>query len=786
MKNIGNKANNLIWLKQNNIPVPNFLIIEPKKIITNYDYIKNEIFKNNEDIDTLIKKLEWRESIIDRYLEFTKEKVAFRTSSSLEDDEKYSFAGLYETFLNIPLNKENFKKYISLCIKSLFSERVFFYLKNNDIKITNLDCSVIIQEMFSPTFSGVAFMYKEDKDSCLVYSRGYCKNIVDGGDAYSIKIDNIPNEFKKIKNSKALLDCLKKIYKLKGCPQDIEWSVSDKSFCILQTRNITKDICFEKNKFEIYDCTNISESYPGITLPLTYSFINYLYSKVYISFLSIFGIKDVSKHRDIFDNMLGYIDGRVYYKIENWYNFLKLLPGYKYNKDFFEAMLVPKKNIKNEKEKKFKTSFIVNFPIIIKIIAKLFFYRKDHQKFLKRFENKYKKHKETNLERMSNIEIFNYYERLRDSFLSDWKTPIMNDFRLMFFHGILKKVFSNNSQDSLNELMSGFAKDQYFEIIMEINKLSQIVNEKKELKDIFSQKDNKKIYNDIIKSDNINIRSFKEKLHFYINNFYYRRPGELKLESEEIGDNPEIIINLIKNYPQKLENKKNELKFNNFLIKQMVNKTKDSIKNREIFRAKRAIVFGFAKNCFMQIASNFKNSGVIENKKDIFLLNTDEIKNIINRNTVETDYKELIGERKRKIEEHKNKKLPDRFKIYEYGEKIIIIDDTVEIYDNLKGLPVSNGITRGRVLVLEEFKTDVDFKDKILVTYQTDPGWSIVFPLLRGVILERGNALSHASILSREIGIPSIVKVNNAVSILKNDQLIELNGNNGEIKIIKE
>ena len=93
------------------------------------------------------------------------------------------------------------------------------------------------------------------------------------------------------------------------------------------------------------------------------------------------------RYKDVFDNMLGYIDGRVYYNIANWYNFLKILPGYKYNKEFFEAMLVPKKNIKSEKEKKFKTPFFINFFILVKLFFKLFFYKNDHQEFIKKFKN---------------------------------------------------------------------------------------------------------------------------------------------------------------------------------------------------------------------------------------------------------------------------------------------------------------------------------------------------------------------------------------------------------------
>src|SRR3989338_5480279 len=97
------------------------------------------------------------------------------------------------------------------------------------------------------------------------------------------------------------------------------------------------------NNQTVWDKTNIGENYPGITLPLTYSFIRLAYSKVYPNFLKIIGLSDknIKEHDYVFENMLGYINGEIFYNINNWYELIKLIPGYKYNKKFFENMLEP-------------------------------------------------------------------------------------------------------------------------------------------------------------------------------------------------------------------------------------------------------------------------------------------------------------------------------------------------------------------------------------------------------------------------------------------------------------
>jgi pyruvate,water dikinase len=74
-------------------------------------------------------------------------------------------------------------------------------------------------------------------------------------------------------------------------------------------------------------------------------------------------------------------------------------------------------------------------------------------------------------------------------------------------------------------------------------------------------------------------------------------------------------------------------------------------------------------------------------------------------------------------------------------------------------------------------------KGDILVTRQTDPGWVVVFPLISGLIVERGGMLSHGAIVSREFGIPAIVGVDSATTKIKDGDRLILNANSGEITI---
>jgi pyruvate,water dikinase len=74
----------------------------------------------------------------------------------------------------------------------------------------------------------------------------------------------------------------------------------------------------------------------------------------------------------------------------------------------------------------------------------------------------------------------------------------------------------------------------------------------------------------------------------------------------------------------------------------------------------------------------------------------------------------------------------------------------------LRGTPCSPGFAEGLAKVVREAN---EFDGGILVTYRTDPGWVPVFASAQALLIERGSPLTHAAIVAREIGIPTIVQI---------------------------
>lgn len=104
----------------------------------------------------------------------------------------------------------------------------------------------------------------------------------------------------------------------------------------------------------------------------------------------------------------------------------------------------------------------------------------------------------------------------------------------------------------------------------------------------------------------------------------------------------------------------------------------------------------------------------------------------------------------------------------------------------LDGEPISTGIVRGKAKVLETPFEKPLGKGEILVTRATEPSWTPIFINAVGVVLEIGGPLQHGAIIAREYGIPCVSGIDDATKLIKDGDLLEVDGTNGLVKIISE
>jgi pyruvate,water dikinase len=102
------------------------------------------------------------------------------------------------------------------------------------------------------------------------------------------------------------------------------------------------------------------------------------------------------------------------------------------------------------------------------------------------------------------------------------------------------------------------------------------------------------------------------------------------------------------------------------------------------------------------------------------------------------------------------------------------------------GMPGSAGQVEGLVRRLDRAEEGDELAaGEILVTKQTNIGWTLFFPRAAAVVTDVGAPLSHAAIVARELGIPAVVNCGDATARLRTGDRVRVDGTNGVVELRK-
>jgi rifampicin phosphotransferase len=106
------------------------------------------------------------------------------------------------------------------------------------------------------------------------------------------------------------------------------------------------------------------------------------------------------------------------------------------------------------------------------------------------------------------------------------------------------------------------------------------------------------------------------------------------------------------------------------------------------------------------------------------------------------------------------------------------------IGNRIDGWAASPGTHRGRVRILRDLSQAAELKTgEVLVASATDPSWTPLFMIAGAVVVERGGPLSHAAIVSRELGVPAVLNAPGATA-LREGAMVEVDGSSGTVTVL--
>ncbi|MFH1565875.1 MAG: phosphoenolpyruvate synthase [bacterium] len=100
----------------------------------------------------------------------------------------------------------------------------------------------------------------------------------------------------------------------------------------------------------------------------------------------------------------------------------------------------------------------------------------------------------------------------------------------------------------------------------------------------------------------------------------------------------------------------------------------------------------------------------------------------------------------------------------------------------LEGLSASPGAASGKVVILKSPKELNKIKDgDVLVTEMTNPDYVPAMKKACAIVTDKGGRTSHAAIVSRELGIPAVVGTSLATKMLKEGEMVTVDGSGGKV-----
>jgi len=176
------------------------------------------------------------------------------------------------------------------------------------------------------------------------------------------------------------------------------------------------------------------------------------------------------------------------------------------------------------------------------------------------------------------------------------------------------------------------------------------------------------------------------------------------------------------------------------------------------------------------LGERFVQGGFIEDKYDLFFLEKPEIESLEDF-VLQKSLIDVINKRKRNYRNaFKREPVWDLRNV----DEIQSADEGV-----LKGVPGSPGVVEGQVYLVRGVE---DFsgmpEGAIIVAQTTNPSWTPLFYRAKGLITESGGPLSHGAVTARELGLPAVMFIRNALRCFNNGDRVRLNGQRGEVIII--
>jgi phosphohistidine swiveling domain-containing protein len=769
--------------------------------------------------------------------------LVVRSSSTREDQDLASAAGLHATFLNVT-TLEELEERVREAWASLYSMRALDYLRSI-AAVSDASMGVVIQAFVPARVSGVIFtanpLTGDPSEIVINASYGLGSAIVDGRvspDSY--RIDKASGRLRdRILGSKEtrtvahgteladeevpeadrhefvlgevllgdLVALARRVEEQFEAPQDIEFAEVGGLVYLLQSRPITTLSRVERRdpkKREhadrsriVWSNVNVGEALPGVATPLTWSILSGFSE---LGFRRAFGSLGCHVPKDA--ELVGNFRGRIYLNLTEFASILSQIPGLPPRtllslggggqEQLLESQYV---------EERGRAGFFMRLPLTVTR-----FLRENYRISMRvdAFEAEFAEER-ANLAAMDLriLSLGALVKTLRDvdKLLERSGTVMLTCYGNLLasvatLRGVLRFVARSRTDRLERELLTGLADVESAAPGLRLWHIAEMARAEPEVVALVRDTEPK----------DLTLRAIPEgptrrALEKFLEVYGFRGPREAELASPRWEEEPTLLFAVLRAHvsapdgavrPVDAERKQRAIRERatsdmerlvpvpaHFAVRHLLRLVQRFTRLRERLRSYVTEVLGMYRKIALDVSRRLYTRDPAYGPDAAFFLTHDEICAIGAGDG--RSFVSLVRRRRRQYE--RDLALPDppdTFVGYPPDVQLVL-----ERPNTLVGLAAASGSVEGIARVLRTPGDAAEFRaGEVLVAPYADVGWSPLFTCATAVVTDLGGPLSHASVVAREYGVPAVVNVKVGTRVIKTGDRIRVDGDAGVVELL--
>ena len=786
-----------------------------------------------------------------------------------EDTETDPFAGMSDSFLYVP--RDELLSSVARCWASAFKPQAVRYRMLKGIDPTAARVAVGIQRMVLGTRSFVAFT-RDPRDAAQRHVIAAAHGIGEGVVQEKADIDHFfvdpatghveaetltkrwmigppPQPLRPVpadladapvlsnEQARAVAALAADVEEFFGTPQDIEGTfTSDGALHLVQARpmvlaadeSATPNIAGPRVHWGNH---NITESYPGISGALTYSQAREFYRSSFTDLYRRLGVPErkllANRHR--LGRMVGYLDGRIYYRLDDWQVLHGQMPVFDLIRAGWEEAMGITGSARAERQWS-KARSAASLPVVAWHAAG---HRRAAKRFLRWWDRLMAEVYDSGgrtIDDMTADELITLYRRVWDEAGRRWGVTLANGiYGLLVMRAgtTLLHRWTGGGPELLVGLLCGGPENRSLASARAAIALAERIATQPQLRAALlaaeSDDEDRALWAELAAGRHG--ADIADHARAYLRRYGDRALHDLKLDEPTPRQRPWMLLSVLRPFVRQGATVAQSRATEASTAAQARRQLRESCRNplrravlatllaqmrwltrfREDSRFCRTQLFGISREVLWRLGAELASADVLDDATHVLDLTVDEVIGTFEGTLPGSDPRALAALRRaQRQRDEQAAPLPVLMSVERDRPLAVALRSARSVTatrspssassasapedspDTLRGLGSSGGSVRGRAkIVLDPSIAPDSCQDRILIARETDPGWLTLMMAASGLVVERGTLLSHTAITGRLLGVPTVVAVEGATSRIPDGALIELDGTTGMVRILE-